>query len=131
MSYLSEKKSTMKNHSYTILALLSICLCMSTIAFGQTVSGTLRGTVADSNGAAVPGATVVVRNTETGLERTVVTSDEGLYNMPFLPIGPYNVEVSRTDFSRTIRQNVTIQLNETTVINVELTPAVSGEVTIT
>ena len=100
-------------------------------ALAQTVSGTLRGNVTDANGASIPNATVVARNTETGLERTAVTGGEGNYNMPFLPIGRYVVEVSRSDFNKVIRENVTVNLNDTTVINVRLDAGVSGEVTIT
>jgi Carboxypeptidase regulatory-like domain/TonB dependent receptor len=98
---------------------------------GQTVSGTLRGTISDSNGAVIPNATITVRNKETGLERTVTSSGEGLYNMPFLPIGVYDVEVSRTDFNKVIRTDVRVTLNENTVVNVELNPGVTGEVTVT
>ena len=104
---------------------------MATVANAQTVSGTLRGVVTDSNGAVVPGATVIVRNTETGVERTVISNDEGLYNATFLPIGQYTVEATRTDFNKVTQQNVVINLNETTVVNVRLDPAVTGEVTVT
>lgn len=97
----------------------------------QTVSGTLRGTVTDPNGAAVPNATVIIRSTETGLERTATTSGEGLYNFAFLPIGTYRVEATRTDFNRVVHESVNVTLNETTVINVQLAPSVSGEVTVT
>lgn len=112
---------------------LSILLLFSTalLVNAQTVSGTLRGTVTDSNGAVVPNATITVRSTETGLERTIVSSDEGLYNIPFLPIGTYTVEATRTDFNKVIRENVTVSLNETAVLNIRLDPAVSGEVTVT
>ncbi len=113
--------------------LLAWCVVLAGVAavYGQTVSGTLRGAVTDSNGATVPNATILIRNTETGLERTIVTSSNGGYNLPFLPIGPYTVEASRTDFNKVIRENVLIRLNETTVVNFKLDPTVSGEVTIT
>jgi hypothetical protein len=97
----------------------------------QTVSGTLRGTVTDSNGAAIPNASVTVRSTETGLERTAVSSRDGLFNFPFLPIGNYTVESTRTDFNRVTQENVRISLNETTVVNLRLDPTVTGEVTVT
>lgn len=100
-------------------------------AIAQTVSGTMRGTVTDANGAVIPNATVVVTNNETGLTRTVVSSGDGIYQIPFLPIGPYKVEVSRSDFNRVLRENVAIRLNETTVVNVTLDATVTGELTIT
>lgn len=100
------------------------------ILSAQTVSGTLRGTVTDSNGAFVPNATITVRNKDTGLERKIVSSDEGLYNIPFLPIGEYTVEATRTDFNTVTRDNVRISLNETAVVNVRLDPAITGAVTV-
>ena len=115
---------------------LACCVLLAWAAFtvpanSQTVSGTLRGTVTDTNGAVIPNATVTVKNIETGLERTVVTSDEGNYNLPFLPIGKYTVQATRTDFNKVLRENVTVTLNETSVVNVQLNPSVSGEVTVT
>lgn len=112
------------------------CLAIAIAAFAftanaQTVSGTLRGTVTDANGAAIPNATVTVRSTETGLERTAVSSGDGLFNFPFLPIGNYVVESTRTDFNKVTQENVRISLNETTVVNVRLSPTVTGEVTVT
>ena len=116
---------------------LAFALCIGFILLfaidgnAQTVSGTLRGTITDSNGAAVPNATVTVRSTETGLERTATASGEGNYNFAFLPIGSYRVEATRTDFNKVIRESVNVSLNETTVVNLRLDPTVSGEVTVT
>lgn len=108
-----------------------VAFVFASAAFGQTVSGTLRGMVSDTNGAAVPNATILVRNVETGLQRTVTTSNDGLYNLPFLPIGRYRVEASRTDFNKVIRENINVSLNDTAVVNIQLDPSVTGEVTIT
>lgn len=100
-------------------------------AFAQTVSGTIQGQVVDTNGAAVPGATILIKNVETGQERTLTSNEEGLYNAPFLPLGQYTVEATRNDFNRVLRENVTVSLNETTVVNIRLDPTVTGEVTVT
>jgi hypothetical protein len=110
------------------LVVLACGLALSVTA--QTVSGTLRGTITDSNGAVIPNATVTVRNKETGLVRTVTSSDEGLYNITFLPIGGYEVTATRTDFNKVTRSEVTVNLNENTVVNITLSPTVSGEVTV-
>ena len=115
----------------TSVKAILFALTLATASYAQTVSGTLRGTVTDSTGAFVPNATVRVVSTETGLERTLVTSAEGLYNFPFLPIGAYRLEVSRSDFNRVVNENVLVKLNETTVVNAQLSPTVTGEVTVT
>lgn len=127
-------KATMANkieNHLLVCAALILLFGVSMIANAQTVSGTLRGVVTDSNGAVVPGATVTVRNKETGVERTVISNDEGLYNAPFLAIGQYVVEATRTDFNKVTQDNVVVNLNETTVVNVRLDPAIKGEVTVT
>jgi hypothetical protein len=49
----------------------------------------MQGTISDSTGGVLPGATVVIRNAETGATREVLTNDIGFYSAPFLPIGRY------------------------------------------
>lgn len=108
-----------------------VILCSFTFfTNAQTVSGTLSGTVTDTNGAVVPNASVTARSTETGLERTVISSEEGNYNIPFLPIGNYNVEATRSDFNKVTRENVMVNLNDTAVVNFGLDPSVGADVTI-
>src|SRR5690348_12390511 len=80
-------------------------------ALSQTVTGTMKGTVADRSGGALPGVTITVRNAEIGLERVVVTGRDGTYNAPFLPIGKYNVQAELSGFGTTRHENVRVDLN--------------------
>ena len=75
---------------------LLVMLAWSVPAHAQTFRGTILGTVTDSAGLSVAGATVTVKNTGTGLTRTVSTSDDGTYSVPELPIGVYTVNVEKT-----------------------------------
>jgi len=70
-----------------VLMLLLAAACVP----AQTYRGTVLGTVTDSSGAVVAGATVKVRNADTGLERTTQTSSDGSYSAPELPFGKYTV----------------------------------------
>ena len=70
---------------------LVLLLLQVPIAHGQTFRGTFLGTVTDSSGAAIAGATVNIKNLDTGLTRTVNTSAHGSYAVPELPIGNYRV----------------------------------------
>src|ERR1700722_6156366 len=63
-------------------------------ASGQIVGGNIGGGIHDSTGAAVSGATVTVRQTDTGFTRTLVTSGDGRYAAPSVPVGPYSVSVA-------------------------------------
>lgn len=99
-------------------------------AFAQTVTGTMQGVVTDRGGSVLPGVTVAIRNTETGLERTVVTNESGYYSATFLPVGRYSVEASLAGLGSMKRQNVSVELNTTSVQNFALAPTVSETVTV-
>jgi hypothetical protein len=79
-------------------------LVASTPAFAQTAE--LRGAVEDSTGSALPGVTVTIVNTATGVERVVVTDDQGGFRVPALQPGPYTVESSLSGFNNDTRKVV-------------------------
>jgi carboxypeptidase family protein/TonB-dependent receptor-like protein len=94
-------------------------------------TATVQGTVLDTQKAAVPGATVVVRNTATGVERTIVTDASGNFTAASLPPGPYHVEVSLQGFQTQTRE-VTLQGSQTRQLDVELgVAAVAEQVSVT
>lgn len=109
---------------FTCAAML---LLLPVLVFAQTVTGTLQGTVSDAKGAVVPGAEVVVRNMETGQERTVQTNSEGAYIAAFLPLGRYTVTAGGKGFGKVAQENIEIALNQTRVINFTLNPSTVTE----
>ena len=113
--------------------LISISL-LSTSLFAQTFRGTILGTVTDPQGAVVAGATVNVRNVNTGLERSTATSGDGSYSVPELPIGTYTVTVSQTGFQKSVTSNVAVDVASEKRVDVSMktgqvseTVEVSGE----
>lgn len=107
------------------------CLGLNALVSAQTVSGTMQGRITDSNGAVIPGATIVITSNETGQTRTLTSSSEGLFNAPFLPIGLYTVDATRNDFNKVVKSGIQVSLNDTAVVNFQLDPTLKGEVTIT
>src|SRR5262249_30666366 len=91
----------------------------------------IQGTVTDSSGGVLPGVTVAVRHVDTGQERTVVTNAVGFYAAPFVPIGKYRVAATLAGFGTVVRENVTVGLNETKVIDVRMDPRLTDTVTVT
>ena len=61
-------------------------------------TGSISGVVTDQNGAVVPDVTVTARNTSTGIERTVVTNAQGVYALPNLAIGTYDLTFTKEGF---------------------------------
>src|SRR5664279_1878374 len=93
------------------LRLLVVFILLSaTLLVGQTFRGTILGSVTDPSGAYVVGATVKVRNVATGLERTTVTSTDGSYSVPELPIGTYSVAVTQAGFQTAVTNNVEVNV---------------------
>src|ERR1700683_4033405 len=73
-------------------------------AAAQAPTGFIAGVVRDASGAAVPAAQVQLRNTSTGMARTLATSGQGDYSFPALLAGEYEVSVETTGFRRAVRQ---------------------------
>jgi hypothetical protein len=79
---------------FSFSALLVCCLAV----FAQTGTSNITGTIRDSNGAAVPGATVTAKNDSTGVTSTQTTTDSGLYAFSSLPVGNYTITVEKQGF---------------------------------
>jgi hypothetical protein len=96
-------------------------------AAAQATTGSIQGVVTDSQDAAIPGATVTIRNVETNVSRTVVSDVEGNYRVLNLPVGNYELVVELSGFGRHVRTGLTLALNQTAVVDVQLNPAVLSE----
>jgi outer membrane receptor protein involved in Fe transport len=121
----------MTKPSLRLFSFAIIAAALAASGAAQTVTGTLQGTATDTSGGVLPGVTVVVRGTDTGLERTLVTNEKGFYNAPFLPIGRYQVRASLPGFGTVLRDKVDVRLNDTQVVDFTLGPQVAEIVTVT
>src|SRR6266540_313310 len=72
-------------------------------AQSQATTGVIRGTVTDPSGTAVAGASVVLRETQTGFQRQVATNERGIFVAPLMPLGTYDVTARAVGFSETRR----------------------------
>src|SRR5712691_11337063 len=89
--------------------LVTLVLCAST-ALGQTGTSSITGTVRDTNGAVVPGATVTAKNEATGLTSTQTTTDSGLYAFSSLPVGVYSITVEKQGFKTLLKTNNVLEV---------------------
>jgi len=86
----------------------------------QSDRGTLTGAVADPAGALVPGAPLILRNTETGATYQTKTTETGNYTLPSLPAGNYELTVATPGFSKYIQQGIRVQVSTTERIDIVL-----------
>ena len=125
----------MFNRAQFFSAALSLALAVMLGAAGaraQAVTASLAGTVKDGTGAVLPGAQVAVRNSETGVARTVNADETGTFRVPELRPGPYEITVTAAGFQTLVRSGITLlvgqQANLALTMNVG---AVAEQVTVT
>lgn len=82
------------------------------VVHAQIVGGTISGTVRDSSGAALSGATVTVRQLETGATRTLLTGADGRYAAPSVPVGDYTVTAAHKGFAAQERTGITLVVGQ-------------------
>ncbi len=90
--------------------------------FGQSQSttGLIQGTVSDPNGAVLQGASVTVKNQDTGFERTVTSNSDGFFTAPLLPLGKYRVTTTASGFTDSILENVEVSIGQTLNLKIDL-----------
>ena len=102
----------------------AVCTCWLAalgIAAAQAVSVTqIQGTVQDGTGAALPGVTVTIIQTSTGLVRTVVTDNDGRYLFQALPVGPYRLEATLSGFRPYVQTGIVLQVNTNPTIPIRM-----------
>jgi hypothetical protein len=96
-------------------------------AAGQVVTGTVEGRVKDSQGGVLPGVTITATHTATTATFAAGTTTEGLYRIPFLPSGTYDVRADLAGFRSEARQGVAVRVNDSVVVDFELTVAAVSE----
>src|SRR5215813_3241681 len=121
-----------RRNLWTIAYAVIFVALSSVIVQAQTPTGALAGTVTDQTGAVVSGATVVVKNAETGQEFNTTTTGNGTFNVPALNTGTYTVTVTAQGFKKAVAAQVKIAVGTPSSINVELEVGqVSDTVTVT
>lgn len=106
-----------------ILLLITALLCFSFVAVAQTSRGTVAGIVTDPNGAVIPGATVLLTNTETTVSRNTTTNDEGVFRFDAVDLGTYSVQISATSFGSVTKNGVLVSANQISEVSSALAPA--------
>jgi hypothetical protein len=121
---------------FSIGRLLLVSILMlgygGTMALGQGTSASLTGQITDATGAAVTGAAVSVKNTDTNLTQATTSNNVGVYTIAPLPPGNYSLTVEAKGFARYLQQGIVLGVNISATQNVALKPgSVNETVTIT
>ncbi len=97
-----------------------VFVCAASLAFGQTMTGAITGTLRDPSGAVVPKVKVTATNTATSLTYSTASNEAGVYNLLFLPIGRYNVAAEIQGFKKTTLGPFALEINQTARVDIQL-----------
>src|ERR1700730_1044207 len=97
-----------------------IAVFVVAVAARAEVGGKITGVVKDQTGSAIPGATVVITNTQTGTKLTATTDQEGVFTFPVLSVGQYQVDVTSDGFQPYRNSRLVIDINSALVLDVTL-----------
>ncbi len=108
-----------------LIAATTLCLLAAAV-YGQTITGTITGTVADPSGALIPGAKITATSRATNLTYSAESNSAGVYNLLFLPIGSYSLGVEAAGFRRVVLGPFQLETGQVARVDVNMEV---GEVT--
>lgn len=114
----------MRSGSSVVTLLVGFILAVSTLVSAQSATTSLRGTVTDSKGAVLLGATVTLNNPATGFSRTAKSGNDGVYQFLEIPPATYTLTVTVTGFATLKQDKVTLQVSQPATL--DLTMQVKG-----
>ncbi|HVQ55143.1 MAG TPA: carboxypeptidase-like regulatory domain-containing protein, partial [Pyrinomonadaceae bacterium] len=108
----------MRKFTFFLVAALVMFICQ--VAVQAQTTGSISGVVVDQNGAIVAGATVTVKNAETGDERKGTSNDSGGYSFNQLAPGVYTVTVENKGFKKVVNSDVKVSVSVETKVDLAL-----------
>jgi predicted porin len=108
----------LRKHRLATVVLLFVCLAEFCATAQNSVS--LSGRVTDQTGATVPGATVTATDLDTGVVRTTVTNQSGMYQLLSLPIGHYELRVKKEGFAEGIRTGILLVVGQDATVDIKM-----------
>jgi hypothetical protein len=116
----------------TRLCMLGVLIQLPAIAAAQGTTGSISGTVTDPQKGLVPGVTILVRQVETGAERTLVSDERGRYTVLNLSPGPYKLTAELGGFRSIVRDQLTVAIGKDLLVDIEMAiGGVEEQVTVT
>jgi hypothetical protein len=123
----------MAHKTFRLAFLFCLVVALAPLAArAQQTLGSINGTVVDQSKAVVVGASIEARNVNTGLVVTAKTQKDGSFNIVDLPIGTYEVTITKEGFKKDVHSQILVRGNLTTTVNATLQPGeISTTVTVT
>src|SRR5215467_16140320 len=99
------------------------CLLFTLVAWAQTDTGRIVGTVKDSTGGIIPGAMITVVSDKTGQERTTLSNEQGNYVVTALPAATYTVKAANAGLTAPEYKDIALQVGQERTVNITMQPS--------
>jgi hypothetical protein len=109
----------MRKNEFPIVV-LALALWCTAIGMAQETGASVTGKITDPSGAAVVDATVTLRDVDRGAAFRTQTNQEGVYNLPRVPIGQYELRVEASGFQTAVRPPFPLQLDQAAKVDIAL-----------
>lgn len=106
-----------------VLSLLVALLAITVVpaaAQSQAINGSIEGTIKDAQGGVLPGVTVTISNLDTGTQRVIISSEQGVFRAPLLQLGRHKVSAELSGFGKYEQTGIQLAAGQTVVLNVTL-----------
>lgn len=104
----------------SVLHLLGVVLAACAAIWAQTPTARVAGTIFDSTGKSIPNADIRAMSQATGAVTAARSNDQGIYSLPFLNPGKYEIQVEATGFRRYLRNNITLETTQVLTLDVTM-----------
>ncbi|HEY3132807.1 MAG TPA: TonB-dependent receptor [Acidobacteriota bacterium] len=109
-----------------LLLILTFSIALNLKAQSQANTANLEGTIKDQTGAVLPGVTVTATNKAVSLARVAISNDEGVYRIPLLPPGTYDVRAELSGFTAQVKEGVTLSVGQFATLDFTMTVSGAG-----
>jgi len=117
-----------KNFLRATVAVLAVCLALSSLVFAQGTGGRILGRISDPSGAVLSGVKVTATNEATGVMQETVSNDTGDFVFPNLAVGTYSLDFDLTGFKKSVRRSIALDVNQVITLNMTLQLGAQQEV---
>ncbi|HEY6375405.1 MAG TPA: carboxypeptidase-like regulatory domain-containing protein, partial [Edaphobacter sp.] len=120
---LDQRRTISRNKLFLLLALIAaLPFCVPQLRLHAQAAGTasVQGSVVDSTGAVLPGATISLVDNSTHVTRTVTSDSSGSYTFPNVPVGNYTLNVIASGFRTYVQTNIVLEVGSSIAINVTM-----------
>jgi len=120
----------MKNHVSRLLLCILIIMAVSVPVFAQSSGGTITGRAVDDSGGSLPGVAVTATNRATGANRTSVSGTDGVFTIPLVPVGVYEVTAELSGFRPFKAETVTVNIGGNVSLDIRMRVGLEESLTV-